>query len=480
MKRMTTLLLLFALLLASCGNTQTSETQPAADTDPVQTETETINPLDTLPEADYAGAKYKMLGDTSASWWMISLDSEESTGEIVNDTVYERNLFVETRYNVAVTSENTDSAAGTLQKAVAAGSDEYAVMWELLNRTLTPAQSGQLRNLNEITTMDMSGQGWDINSVDALSINGKLFFACNDINIHTIEGCSAMFFSQKQVNDNALDNPYELVRENKWTLDVMWDMMKTVSSDANGNGTRDAGDTFGLTTGVGTYMFMLNGSDGQLVIREEQNGEDTFLMNLASEKVINLTEKISTILTDKQTTVIVNDDAWGNDSFHNDEVLFKIMFIGDLSGMREKMEGDFGVLPLPMMDEQQEFYTCTVESTSHCMSIPVTAADTDRIGVITEALALYSDLHLIDAYYNTTLKGKIARDEDTTEMLDILVNNRTFEYSILYQTWGVWPAYLPHVQKNGAEGLASLAESIQKKSDTAVAATINEYAKLEG
>jgi len=481
-------LMLALLLLSSCSSRQpenpedrTEELQPTEAKDaPALPETETENPLDSLPTVDYGGADYKMLCDTSASWWKTSFYSEGLTGEIINDTVHARNQFAESRYNVTISYEGTESAAGMLHKDIAAGAGDYSVMWELLNRTLTPAQMGELLNLNDIPTLDMTGRGWDADSVSALSINGKLYYVCNDINIHTMEGCSAAFFAKDQVVNNQLENPYDLVRESRWTLDSMWKMMETVSGDTNGSGERDEGDTFGLVTGVGSYMFLLNGAGGHLVIRETGNdGNDTFRMIVGTEEIINISEKVCSMLRDGNRTVLVNYDAWGNDAFNNGQALFKIMFIGDLSGMRDKMESDFGVLPLPMLNENQERYVCTVESTSHCMSVPATvpASDTERIGVITEALALYSDLYLVDAYYNTTLKGKIARDEDTTEMLDILVNNRTFEYSILYQNWGVWGSYLPYVEKNGSEDLASMAQSIQKVFDRSVQKTIEAYAE---
>jgi hypothetical protein len=74
-----------------------------------------VNPLEELPAEDYGGANYHILGDTNSNWWIISLNSEEITGEIINDTVYERNQFVEERYNVNVTSQETTAAVSELQ-----------------------------------------------------------------------------------------------------------------------------------------------------------------------------------------------------------------------------------------------------------------------------------------------------------------------------------------------------------------------------
>lgn len=112
-----------------------------------------------------------------------------------------------------------------------------------------------------------------------------------------------------------------------------------------------------------------------------------------------------------------------------------------------------------------------MEATAQAMCIPQTAAaNRDVIGDVIEAMAIYSDAYLTNAYYDTTLKGKIARDEDTTEMLDLLTANRTFDYATCYGSWQVYNQYLLSVQKNGAEQLASMTEKIQDKFNEKAAA----------
>nr|MCR4906321.1 hypothetical protein [Clostridiales bacterium] len=114
MKRLTTLLLCLLLLLpvlTACSE-KAPEEDPAAVPQPAPTadiaeapaEEEEPDPLELLPEADFGGARYHILGDVNSNWWIISLNSEEIVGEIINDTVFERNAFVEERYNVDVTS----------------------------------------------------------------------------------------------------------------------------------------------------------------------------------------------------------------------------------------------------------------------------------------------------------------------------------------------------------------------------------------
>ncbi len=485
MKRIITILLLAALLLTSCGGTTPETTSQAETTGQTETDEQTetepeTTALEALPEGNFAGADYHMLGETVSNWWIISLYSDEMNGEIINDTVFERNKFVEKLYNVSISHTETRQAVKDIEAAVQSGTDDYDVVWEQLSSLIPPAQSGHLRNLYSFDGFAFDAAWWDTNSVNAFTINDKLFFACNDINVHTMEGCSAMYFSKTLVNINDLESPYTLVREGKWTLDKMSEMISAVIGDTNGNGTRDKGDTYGLVTGIGQFLSLINGAGDQLVIRESGSDGDTFTLNLATENVIGITEKVCSILNDKERTVIVNDDSWGYDSFYQDESLFYIMQLGSVAGIRDKMETDFGILPFPMKDEAQGYYTTSMESTTQGICIPVSAKETDMIEKVTEALAVYSDQYLIDAYYDTTLKGKIARDEDTTEMLDILTGTRTFDYASVYGAWNVYNRFYPHIQKSGGSELASFAASIQESFNASVQKTIEAYAKLEG
>ena len=481
MKRTFTLILTALLLVSasSCGES-TQQTSPSdtssanADTSAEATEMESeTTPLASLQNKDHGGYSFRMLGDTNSNWWIISLDAAEETGEIINDTVFKRKSFVEDLYNVKISLAETTTASAQIQKSVQAGSDEYDQVWERINNCLPMAEAGNLLDLYSFDNLSFDPAWWDKNSLDAFTFNNRVFFACNDTNVHTIEGCSAMFFSKTLAEHNNLENPYTLVREQKWTLDKMGEMMTAVAADTNGDGKRNEGDTFGMVTGIGQYLSLIDGAGTQLIYLDESTDETSLMLNTSSADVIDITEKVAALLNDKELTVFVNSDNWGRNAFYTDMALFYIMQLGTIADLRDNMENPFGVLPFPMRDESQRYYTCSMEATAQAMCIPQTAAaNREIIGDVIEAMAIYSDAYLTNAYYDTTLKGKIARDEDTTEMLDLLTANRTFDYATCYGSWRIYDGFLSTVQKNGAEQLVSFTESIQDSfTEKAAAAT---------
>ena len=131
-----------------------------------------------------------------------------------------------------------------------------------------------------------------------------------------------------------------------------------------------------------------------------------------------------------------------------------------------------------MYDENRAITPTSMEATAQAMCIPASVREAELVGAVSEAMAVYSDAYLTDAYYDTTLKGKIARDEDTVEMLDILTANRVFDYSTCYSNWDVYTKYRTSIQKNGAAELASLQAKLIESFNKNAEATIEAYSQI--
>ena len=112
--------------------------------------------------------------------------------------------------------------------------------------------------------------------------------------------------------------------------------------------------------------------------------------------------------------------------FKNDQGLFFAGAFGDIADFRD-METDFGVLPIPKYDEIQQDYYSLVTWNVQPASMPISVGDTSRAALILEALAYESSLGLTDAFYDVYLIDKLARDDDTVKMFDILFASKTFD-----------------------------------------------------
>lgn len=91
------------------------------------------------------------------------------------------------------------------------------------------------------------------------------------------------------------------------------------------------------------------------------------------------------------------------------------------------MKDDFGVLPYPKWDDNQDTYYSRVEGGAQVCIVPITNDKTDIAGAVIESMCSYSYNNVIPAYYEITIKNKYTRDDDSAEMFDLIIENRTYD-----------------------------------------------------
>ena len=125
------------------------------------------------------------------------------------------------------------------------------------------------------------------------------------------------------------------------------------------------------------------------------------------------------------------------------KALFFMCHCGTINLIRE-MDADFGILPIPKVDDTQEKYGNTVQyGNATCYAVPYNTPDSDFSGFMIEALGYYSSTEYSEtdslkaAYYETTLKRKATRDDDSWDMLDLVFDNKIFDIACAQDTAGI-------------------------------------------
>jgi hypothetical protein len=98
------------------------------------------------------------------------------------------------------------------------------------------------------------------------------------------------------------------------------------------------------------------------------------------------------------------------------------------------MEDDYGILTVPKWDENQAEYHTTSHANYSLLSVPVTVPEErhNMIGAAMEALAFEGYRTTTPAYFDSTLKDKFSRDEETLQVLDILRDGLEFQPVMIY------------------------------------------------
>ena len=448
------LLFIVAVLLAaglvsacakSAGDTLVTDEAGAG---PAQTESDEDGPQEPqfaleLPEGvNYGGYEFKVLtrGDEMHQYPLHSRDiiAEEETGEPINDAVYKRNIIVEDLLNVKITMIALDEGDETrpnqaVKKAVAAGDDIYDLLMTHEIYSAPTAQSGYLMNMANIPYIDFSKPWWCKSATDDLSFGNKIFLALSDFSISSNDHAYIVLFNKNLHQEYALENLYESVKAGSWTFDKMYDLIKDVSKDLDGDGKMTDVDLYGLILGGGQLNFFYAG--GNTVMKKDENNIPYY--DILTERSILTFEKAFDICIGEHTYAFSDwNDKKVPPTFAGGHGLLMTTQIGIVPQLRD-MDVDFGILPYPKLDERQEKYAEYVDGHAQLMAIPITVQDTEKVGVITEALSYYARVYVVPAYYDINLKTKFSRDAESSEMLDIVMEGRVFDFGYVYDNWVV-------------------------------------------
>ncbi|MCQ2431926.1 MAG: hypothetical protein MJ175_04905 [Clostridia bacterium] len=482
-------LLLLAGSMASCGEAAETPTQPqntAAVTAPAETEPAETEEVVNLTVSDMGGKDFyimsKMEGDVNGRWTAIDFAITEESGDVIDDAIYARDLKLEELFNCHIVNEfyERSTMAQTISKLVQAGDNTYSLFLPNIQESAKLARDGMLYDITDFDCVDLTAPWWNKSFTEANTFGGSVYYANGDISETFMRAAYAIFFSKQVIASYDLENPYDIVNSGKWTVDKMMEMSLNASEDINGNGIMDSADKIGL-------MVLFNSTEGFYaasgvkMVNVEADG--TLVWNGDSERSIAVMNKIFDIYNTRTSTLNCTDatlmDAElksvdnvvrGERLFASGNALFLFGTMNNVKAMRS-METDFGILPLPKVFDNQTSYESYVHTgAASCVCLPIMLEKPEESAAFMEAAAYYARKLITPAYYDTMLKTKVARDEESSAMLDIIYENRGSDLGNIFAVGDVLNQMTTMISTNYKNDFASMlakrAATVQKNLDT--------------
>ena len=484
--------LLLISLLVSCaseskGDNTVVTTTAAQVTEETEATTTKIDPG--LPDdIRYDGYEFRVLtkGLTNVHWKSFDIAATEINGEPLNDAVYSRNLSISEKYGVTVVDipGNYNDLQGQARKAIAAGDDMYDM---LCFQPTSLIADGYLVNLFEIPYLNLEQPYYDQNCVESFAIGGKLFCVTGDMLTMDNNATWCVQFNKKIVEDFNFGETYgksmyDLVNDGQWTLDVLYDTIKIVTEDLNGDGVmKELVDRWGMQTEGYNFYSMLVGAGERIAVTDSDGYP---VITLDGERIVSALEKIVEIQRDKLHVLDAGmpqgyADVWGevmDTNFQQGLVLYNMAGLNRVTLFRS-MEVDFGILPIPKYDDAQVGYFNPVSlGCANFITIPMTSTDLERTGIIIEALSCESKYTLLPAYYDITLKTKASRDEESSAMLDLIFATTVFDIGAFFN-WGNAQGIITGLTDAGT--FTSKLASSEKATNAAMEKTMTAIENLE-
>lgn len=474
--RIVMLLLTLAILTSCTAQTEDSETQKTdadmeTESEVQGTEAETRLPYDTSG-LDYGGYTFKILSYDNEGvnkWTDIPNDiyAEAENGDVLNDGIYKRNLTVETELNIQLTNEilQDDPMMQSIEQTVLSGSNDVDAAFPRMYMIPQLVQKNLLYDLLSIDTFDLSMPWYDQNAISALTIYDKLFCAVSDITYFDKLSTYVTFFNQQMAADYNLGDLYAYVENSQWTMDKLLELSENVSSDLDSNGKYDENDAYGLSCqNDGVYIF-LHGGNLQIC---DTDKDDNIVFSLMENRNVDALQKIYTVMNDSQR--YFNRQTFNLDltsainMFNENRALFLVRPLQSLFVMRS-MQSDFGILPIPMLYENQTSYGSAVNPYSATiMCLPYYMEDGQRSSEVLQYLAYESYYTITEPFYETVLGSKLIRDEKSAKMLDIAFASRVYDPGMIWNFGDIATKLLTNRDTN----VVSLLKSTESMVNTAI------------
>ncbi len=436
--------------LASCAEehdvpTDTTATETIGD---IVTDLEETGLRDELPDdLYYDGDEITILSRYVQGWTSGEITPEEGiSGDRVNDTVFERNKYVEDRLgvrfmNVQDNDPHYSVVVNRVSTLVKSGTHEYDLLAAAAVGTMNASLEGTFVDLRTTQYLDFDKPWWSQGVNDATEYKGMQFAVSGDMLLSLYRFAFVTVFNKDLFDDVDIPYLYEDVQKGTWTLDRQTDLVAQFHID-NGNGVQDAdGDVYGLITNDHLSVDPYWGSGKVEIVGKDEN--DDYEVIFDSAKLHDVCDKVLRLYYDTQQSVyIIKTQGTNNeeqtvvrDTFAKGYGAMGTVRIMELEAATMRgMKQEYGVVPMPKFETSQEDYRTIMHDQFTVMSIPTTAGEErlDELSAVLEALGSISYRILRPAYYETALRTQIAQDPESAEMLDLVIDNIFIDVGQLY------------------------------------------------
>ena len=412
---------------ASAGTTVTAE---PAETEPEEETAVT----DDVPQMDF-GAETNLLV-SNISWVTRNIIADEITGDLIADAQFNMKAQMEERFHTVLTETYTDDIWSTayVSRLVKAGDDTFPICFVLDLYAPGYANGGLVLSLEEVPHIDLSKPYWDQSLHPCVTIAGKTWFAFGCFDLSYYDLTHILTFSKGLTADLGLENPYDLVREGRWTVDAFEAAAVTAVMDVDGDGSMTSADSYGFTSVAKQILPCFWMAAGEQSIAKDE-ADIPYLNVMGNERFLSVFERMYAVMWDNGVWCPNTEDQnfWSGTvgMFGSGRALFSASTFYYLNEFRD-VEVDFGILPYPKFTEDQDGYHSRVEGGCKIAVIPVTNKNPENAGALLEAMACYGFNEIIPNYYEIALKRKNSRDEQSAEMLDLIFSTRSYD---LGDTW---------------------------------------------
>lgn len=396
-------------------------------------------------------------------------------GDTLNLAVQKRNELVEEMYGVELEVIKDQNINNSIKIDMDSGNATYDIIMPTLSTLATYAKQGNLYDLTELENIHLDAPWYSQHGNETFSMGEHLFYTTGDITILNKVCVSSILFNRQYADQLKMPNFYDLVRDHEWTFDKLIELSRLATYESDGETGMTGADNWGMLTAYGDAMTFYHCFGYSIC---EKDSEDYPVYTITNEDSLLALQNIITALTEKGTWCCYAQDFSGDiwvtslEAFQQGRVLFRPSAFSAATKLR--ISGtDFGILPQPLKDENQEEYlSAGGYGETAGFGIPLSCDDPEFSAYMVEVYSCEAKNYITPAYMEVNLKGKDAgSNDDDLEMLEIIFNNIRYDVGAAYSFANISTEVYNMVQKadtNVVSKFESLSGTMQSDLETVV------------
>lgn len=452
-------ILMLVPCFAACAETTNNEatTDNAATEAPIEPE-ETTDPRyddqgywkdDLSNSIDYQGETVTILYWSDAERAEFEILEDEADGDMVKDAIYRRNLATEERMGVTFEWVGVDGDASeranftNYVRNCYSGGTYYDIIATYSRTAGMLLTNGFIQDLNTIedSYINVEQPWWPKAMLDTCSIDDSLFFVSGDISTNVLHFMYAVYYNMDMLKNLGLEDPVSLVDSKKWTIDALIEMTADLYVDLDQDGSTSELDQYGFCSNYYHLDAFYTGSDMKLL----EPGTDDYLViseDFFGQKTVDLVDKLGAWFKTGDTYVQASGSSIEYRApFEEGNCLFRLdrVYCADneyRDGALRNVDWEYGILPVPLYDENQENYVTVVGNPFTLWCVMQNAKDPRMSTAVIECLASEGYRKTSPALFENNMKYRYTPDAagkgDSARMFDIVRESIAFDLGRIF------------------------------------------------
>lgn len=426
---------------------------------------------------------------------------DDETLDIVYTRIYERNLKVEDRLNCDLVFYHSGTEAwsdypGVLTKAFSTQDTTYDIITATNNCIIQEKLFHNFYDLNDATYIDIEEPWYYTDAIMELSADDYHYrFIYGDILIGALSNAGAIFYNKDLYSQYLRpgadkDELYQTVLDGEWTFEKLY-VLTSESHFFKGDELREIYG-YSLFRHAEPIHYFAAGCEVEYYTRDSRGFPQITINN---QRSIDFTNKLYNFIYNNEGAWLFYPNQIGQEvgheaDFANNKVIFSFGTLSNcLSPIMRAMQSDFGLLPYPKWDADQDEYVSFIANGSTLVGIS-RYVNYDRamgtVSAVIEAMASEGYRSVALAFYESALQTAYVRDDYASQMVDIIAGkhatvksslktNFLYEYGSSCGSIGSIFSSIMSEGKTGNPKFVSKYESIIGKAEAGLHDLINDF-----